>query len=679
MEVFMKKSLFLLLCAYAFGSGVTAQAQDKKPTWMFGVYLGPGFQFQSPDFPIPPSSSLPMNSDNPLGNINSGNTSIGIHAGLLLENRINSWLGWGLRAGYNGFGEAELSGNDTSSSNIEVYPRDGSNIPVNATSTKRTLTSTLNYIEIAPYLIFPDLFVDNLYLTVGPGIGIPAGDPTYVHKITLEQPNADNYMFTNGTGELTSPELAVPDNALRLAADLGIGYNIQLSNSIWLAPEVKFSFPFTKVSSNDAWDSWTVPQLRASLALKFDISGSDEKPAPPTTTEGLSVSMGEVVYYDETGNAQPLRVLKVEDLQYSEMYPLVPYVFFEKGTAQMRGQATVSRESGDFTIENLPQDAVEINRNTLNVVGARIKQYPQASLTLIGTNSSKDKAENRQVAQQRADAVKSYLVNTMGVDASKITVEARDLPEKASNNTIPDGMEENRRVELKSNTPEVLDPIIVQKDKQRITSPNMVEFRPKVSSGSPLTQWKLTITQAGKTLREFERTGEPSPQRWIIRPNELSASQLPIEYTLTVSDQTGATKDASGTIPVDYISSTRKSVEQLPDRTVEKFSLILFDFDKADMTPDNQRILDKIVVPAVKFNSVVKIYGYTDRIGEPDYNKKLSTQRAEAIKSYLSGKVNAARYETAGVGEDLILFDNEMPTGRQLCRTVQIFIETPTK
>src|SRR5690606_21748687 len=145
------------------------------------------------------------------------------------------------------------------------------------------------------------------------------------------------------------------------------------------------------------------------------------------------------------------------------------YVFFEKGTADMKSQATIARESGDFTIENLPQDAIEINRNALNIVGTRMKSYPQASLTIIGTNSGKDKSENRQVAQQRAEAVKNYLVGSMGVDASRITTEARDLPEKASNNTIPDGMEENRRVELRSNTPEVLDPIIIQKDKQRIT------------------------------------------------------------------------------------------------------------------------------------------------------------------------------------------------------------------
>jgi len=120
-------------------------------------------------------------------------------------------------------------------------------------------------------------------------------------------------------------------------------------------------------------------------------------------------------------------------------------------------------------------------------------------------------------------------------------------------------------------------------------------------------------------------------------------------------------------------------VEQLPDRMVEKFSLILFDFDKSEITSDNSRILDKVVLPAIKFNSIVKVYGYTDRTGEPDYNKKLSMQRADAVRSYLEGKVKAARYETAGVGEDLLLFENDMPAGRQLSRTVQVFIETPTK
>lgn len=671
----MKRYTNLLLCACALGAAVSAQAQEKKPTMMLGIYLGPGFQFHSPDFRIPPSVAFPNNSDNAIGTINSGNTSVGFHAGALFEHRINDWFGWGARLGYNGFGKAELTGNDTNSQNIQVYPRDGSNIPVAAKTTKRTLNSTLNYIDIAPYAMFPDLFVENLYVTLGPGIGILAGTPTYTHTISLVDPSASEYFFTNQSSEIPSTAIDVPDAAVRLAIDLGVGYNIQLGKKVWLAPEAKFSMPLTKVSSNAAWDSWTVPQLRLSAALKFDISGSDDK--EPVTNKGeLNIAMGDVVYYDETGNASSLKVLKVEDLQYSEMYPLVPHVFFDKGSATMKSQVTVTREAGEFSIEALPQDAVEINSNTLNIVAARMQKYPQASLKVVGTNSG-GKGESKAVAQQRADVVKQRVV-AMGVDANRVTVEARDLPEKASNNTIPDGMDENRRVELRSNTPEVLDPIVIQKEKQRITTPNMVEFRP-TASGMPVKNWNLTVTQAGNTLREFSRTGEPSPQRWVIRPNELSASQLPIEYTLTVTAEDGTSKDVNGTIPVDYISSTRKSVEQLPDRTVEKFSLILFDFDKADITTDNQRILDKIVVPAVKFNSVVKIYGYTDRIGDPDYNKKLSKQRAQAVKAYLEGKVKAARYEVAGVGEDLILFDNDMPVGRQLCRTVQVFIETPTK
>lgn len=670
----MKKYTNLLLCACALGATISVQAQEKKPTTMLGIYFGPNLNFHSADFAIPQNGG----SDRPSGVIDNATLGLGWSAGALVEHRLNNWIGLGLRLGINGAGGTELTGNDTSRSILVQKPGDESSV-TSATLTKRTLTPTVNYLDIAPNVFFPDVFdVENLYGTIGLGIGIPLS-PKHTHTIDLVDPTPSEYIMRpfNGSTSFTSPSEEIPDAALRLAIDLGIGYNFQLSDKIWLAPEAKFSMPLTKVSSNTGWDSWTVPQLRLSAALKFDISGSDDdKPAPAESAGELNANMGDVVYYDETGNASSLKVLKVEDLQYSEMYPLVPYVFFDKGSTSMQSQVTISREAGEFSVETLPQDAIEINNNTLNIIAVRMQKYPQASLTIIGTNSG-GKGESKALAQQRAEAAKQRLV-ALGIDASRIAVEARDLPEKPSNNTIPEGMDENRRVEFRSNTPEVLDPIVIQKEKQRITTPNMVEFRP-TASGAPVKSWNLTVTQAGNTLREFSRTGEPSPQRWVIRPNELSASQLPIEYTYTVTGSDGASKEVNGTIPVDYISSTRKSVEQLPDRVVEKFSLILFDFDKSDITTDNSRILEKVVVPAVKFNSVVKIYGYTDRIGDPDYNKKLSKQRAEAVKSYLEGKVKAARYEVAGVGEDLILFDNDMPVGRQLCRTVQVFIETPTK
>lgn len=68
---------------------------------------------------------------------------------------------------------------------------------------------------------------------------------------------------------------------------------------------------------------------------------------------------------------------------------------------------------------------------------------------------------------------------------------------------------------------------------------------------------------------------------------------------------------------------------------------IYFDFNKAVLTAESQAKLDKIVDAVKRSPKVTKvdIVGYTDEIGGDEYNKKLSEERAEAAKNYLTGKV----------------------------------------
>ncbi|MCX6140009.1 MAG: OmpA family protein [Candidatus Kapabacteria bacterium] len=141
----------------------------------------------------------------------------------------------------------------------------------------------------------------------------------------------------------------------------------------------------------------------------------------------------------------------------------------------------------------------------------------------------------------------------------------------------------------------------------------------------------------------------------------------------------GDSATAVGSIPVDYVSSVRKKTENLPDRTVDKYSLILFDFDKATLTEDNSRILEQMVLPNIASTSKVKIIGYTDRIGNDVYNEKLSRERAETVKAFLMSRAKDAKYSTSGVGEGTEIFPNDVPVGRQLSRTVQVIVETPRR
>lgn len=79
----------------------------------------------------------------------------------------------------------------------------------------------------------------------------------------------------------------------------------------------------------------------------------------------------------------------------------------------------------------------------------------------------------------------------------------------------------------------------------------------------------------------------------------------------------------------------------------------LFGFD-SDTLQLPQPKLDQIA-DALKGEGApreIEIVGYTDRLGSPEYNQKLSEKRATSVKNYLIGKgVEAGRLQTIGKGE----------------------------
>ncbi len=77
----------------------------------------------------------------------------------------------------------------------------------------------------------------------------------------------------------------------------------------------------------------------------------------------------------------------------------------------------------------------------------------------------------------------------------------------------------------------------------------------------------------------------------------------------------------------------------------------LFDFDKSVVRPAGSRELDQFAADLKGTDYVViRVTGHTDRIGSHAYNVKLSTRRAEAVKSYLvqSAGISGAMIETIG-------------------------------
>ena len=102
----------------------------------------------------------------------------------------------------------------------------------------------------------------------------------------------------------------------------------------------------------------------------------------------------------------------------------------------------------------------------------------------------------------------------------------------------------------------------------------------------------------------------------------------------------------------------------------------LFDFDKYNIRPDAQKILDDLVSKLAGVNlEVIVAVGHTDSIGTEAYNLALSKRRADAVKQYLVSKgIEANRIYTEGKGESQPVADNRTAEGRQKNRRVEVEI-----
>jgi OOP family OmpA-OmpF porin len=79
----------------------------------------------------------------------------------------------------------------------------------------------------------------------------------------------------------------------------------------------------------------------------------------------------------------------------------------------------------------------------------------------------------------------------------------------------------------------------------------------------------------------------------------------------------------------------------------------LFDFNQHALKPSGREALDRFASDLKDVNyDVVQVTGHTDRIGSHGYNMKLSTRRAEAVKSYLSGSAGVPADKITATGVD---------------------------
>ena len=381
------------------------------------------------------------------------------------------------------------------------------------------------------------------------------------------------------------------------------------------------------------------------------------------------------------------RGLVMEEVASVELFPLLHYVFFDEGSAKIPERYVLfssPEEPEGFSDEGIPGGTLEKYYHILNIYGYRLRKNPQATLEIVGCNDSKTPAEKRPgLSLERARVVFNYLRDIWGISESRMKITVRNLPQVPSNLNDPQGIVENRRVELICNDWEVVKPII-SRDPKRFPSPEQMTFLMRNGIEDALVaSRRIEITRGGaswRMLTDIGTTASSTVWNWTNERGTYPDDETPYVARLVVRSKNGQECASDPiTIPVMQVSTERKKIERLADRTLERYNLILFPFDRYDAGPLNERILREYVFPRVFPNSTIEVVGHTDVVGLYDHNKKLSENRARtvarAIEQYAKGRYQSLT--ARGVGEDDPLYTNDLPEGRFYNRTVQVLISTP--
>jgi outer membrane protein OmpA-like peptidoglycan-associated protein len=108
---------------------------------------------------------------------------------------------------------------------------------------------------------------------------------------------------------------------------------------------------------------------------------------------------------------------------------------------------------------------------------------------------------------------------------------------------------------------------------------------------------------------------------------------------------------------------------------------VRFDTNKSTLTATAKANLDKLVPVFTEYpDTDIVIYGYTDSTGAPEYNRKLSGERAASVRSYLSAKgLRSERFTISGLGIADPIASNETVDGRSQNRRVEFAITANAK
>lgn len=187
--------------------------------------------------------------------------------------------------------------------------------------------------------------------------------------------------------------------------------------------------------------------------------------------------------------------------------PLLNHIYFPAGSSNILARYVLFADQGKAGafIETDLKTTMEKYHHILNVIGKRLKDNPDAVITLVGCNSGVGN-EKIALSQRRAERVKSYFVGIWGIDLARIATKSRGLPEVASTSTDPSGQVENQRVEILSDHPAILD-TIESTYFDAVSDSDEIFIMPSIQTEAGIEKWSISLLGDNMVLKKVEGRG----------------------------------------------------------------------------------------------------------------------------------------------------------------------------
>lgn len=648
----LKSIVLIALVWFNIQTPVRAQeVQYSKPSWWFGVAGGANFNFYE-------GSTHQLTSDFTPPVVFHEGDGIGLFVAPLIEYyRPETRWGFMFQAGY-----------DNRKATFDQVD--------SACNCPTDLKTNISYITVEPSLRFAP-FKSNLFLFAGPRVAFNM-DKSFTYQLGINPAYPDQAPSPEVKGDLSDMNKTI------ISMQVGLGFDIPLSSQtsktqFVLSPFASFHPYFGQ--NPRSIETLNITTIRAGVALKFGqgrlVSAPEDK--------AVVVADPEVQFSVNAPANEPTKV------RVREVFPLRNYVFFNAGSTEIpsRYKMLKKEEVKDFREDQLEmvtpinqsgrsERQMNVYYNVINILGDRMIKNPSTTITLVG--SSEQGAKD---GKEMAESVKFYLVNTFGINASRITTKGQSKPNIPS--VQPGGTleldllrEGDRRVSIESSSPILLQEFQSGSDAKSAAMPlqeapmeSYVVFDVK-GANEAFSAWSVQLVDENGKVQTF---GPYTQESVSLSSKSILGDKTQGDYKVTLTGQTKSGK-------VVTKETTAHIVLWEPAKIEEglRYSII-YEFNASKAITIYEKYLTEVVAPKIPANGKVIIQGHADIIGNDAHNLKLSQARANDVRTILENALvksgrNDVKFEVSAYGEDpnQSPFNNKYPEERFYNRTVIIDI-----